>query len=82
MLQETLDFEERMSATLRRERDDAVSNAKRWETDVNVIRADLRKSQKHFDRLTERYTDLQNRIQEKYPDFPIWSRRNPEPPGI
>ena len=82
VLQETLEFEQRMSATYRRERDDAQSSARIWERDLDVIRGDLRKSQKSFDTLTSRFTDLQYRIREAHPDFPIWSRRNPEPPNI
>lgn len=82
VLQETIEFEERMSATLRRERDDAQSSAKIWQRDVDEIRRDLRKSQKNFQDLLTRFTDLQSMIQEAYPDFPIWSRRNPKPPEI
>lgn len=82
VLEESLEFESRISASLRRERDDAQRNATRWENDVEEIRKDLRKSQKSFSFFTTKFTDLQARIQETYPDFEIWSWRNPRPPEV
>jgi hypothetical protein len=68
-----------MSATLRRERDDAQNSVRIWGRDLLVLRGDHRKLQDNFARLTIRFSDLQLRIQEAHPDFPIWSRRNPQP---
>jgi hypothetical protein len=78
-LQAALDEEQRTSATLHHERDDAQNSVRIWERDLLVLRGDHCKLQDNFGKLTIRFSDLQLRIQEAHPDFLIWSRRNPQP---
>ena len=79
-VEKTLAAERRVSAILRKERDDALKNARRWETNVDVIRVDVHEWQKKYNRMVERWSDLVCRIQDAHPDFNVWLVRNPEPP--
>lgn len=80
-VEKTLATERRVSAILRKERDDALKTARSWETNVDVIRADVHEWQLKYNRLIERWADLTYRVKEAHPDFNIWSRRNPKGPG-
>ena len=80
-LEKTLEDEQRRSVTLGRKRNQGQHNAKIWEEDLGIIRGDLCKSQQKFQWLIDRFVDLQFRIREAYPDFPIWNWQNPKPPN-
>jgi hypothetical protein len=57
--------------TLHVERDDSQNRARIWERDLMILRKDHRRLQASFGRLTLRFTDLQARISEEHPGFPI-----------
>jgi hypothetical protein len=61
-----------MSAALRQERDDAQNNARIHERDLVVLRADHRRLQDNFGRLTTRFADLAYRIQADHPEFQVF----------
>jgi FtsZ-binding cell division protein ZapB len=71
-LQTALEEEQRMSAALRQERDDAQNNARIHERDLVVLRADHRRLQDNFGRLTTRFADLAYRIQADHPEFQVF----------
>jgi hypothetical protein len=61
-----------MSAALRQERDDAQNNAQIHERDLVVLRADHRRLQDNFGRLTTRFADLAYHIQAEHPEFQVF----------
>jgi hypothetical protein len=61
-----------MSAALRQERDDAQNNARIHERDLVVLRADHRRLQDNFGRLTTRFATLAYRIQADHPEFQVF----------
>jgi hypothetical protein len=70
-MQAALDEEWRTVTTLHGERDEAQNRARIWERDLMILCKDHRRLQASFSRLTLRFTDLQARILEEHPEFPI-----------
>jgi hypothetical protein len=70
-LQAALDEEQRMVATLHREKDEVQISAQIWERDLLTLCGDHCHLQASLSRLTLQFTDLQARIQEDHPEFQI-----------
>lgn len=85
-LENTLRDRERCVATLRRERDEAVTSRNIKDRDLDIVREDYRRAQRSHTRAVHNWFaltfDINDNFQPHHPRFSVWSATNWKPGSV